>query len=526
MFDIDFDVISPKFWESSLVFLAVGLVVAFTILSPWLHSERRLINGREGFEILWTNAKKRYQTKGRSVMEAGFSKYSNAFYMVTDSGTEMVLSPRYVDEIRNDARLDFHKYMQTVLHGLRQKGGEINRDLIQTKLTRSVGRLIGSISAEIDDALHNRWEESEEWHEIVLLSVMIPVVAQGVSKMFVGDPLCRNNEWLGMILSHTRSVQTALRSLRLWPYLLRPLAAKFLPTCRQVFAEIEEARRIINPVLEKKREEKRATIEKGESLSEPNTYMDWLEEAETGGFYDPVVAQLKISMVAIHATSDLLTQTIFSLCDSPELVKDLRAEAVTVIGTYGWGKEAMYNLKLMDSVLKETQRLKPMQISKPQYHAYSGSILLLTISLYSTSDLTRLALDRIKLSDGTEIPKGAKVLISCHNMWDSSVYPNANQYDGRRFYNLRQRPGQENSAQLSTPSAEHLGFGLGMYACPGRHIAATVMKVTLCHILLKYDFKLADGCTPRVIEYGSFLLADPTARILIKRRKEEIQLGS
>nr|A0A2I6PJ12.1 RecName: Full=Cytochrome P450 monooxygenase nodR; AltName: Full=Nodulisporic acid biosynthesis cluster protein R [Hypoxylon pulicicidum]AUM60066.1 cytochrome P450 oxygenase [Hypoxylon pulicicidum] len=511
MFDIDFGILFPISWEQSPIFLAVGLIFAFATLSPWLRSGERLINGREGFEILWTNAKKRYQTKGRSVMEAGFSKYNDSFYMMTDSGTEMVLHPRYVDEIRNDPRLDFHRYMKT-------KGGEINRDLIQTKLTRSVGRLIGSISAEIEDALHNRWEEGEgeyeeyllvlppaemhtEWHEIVLLSVMIPVVAQGVSKMFVGDPLCRNKDWIGMILRHTRSVQTALRSLRLWPYFLRPLAARFLPTCRQVTAEIEEARRIINPVLEKKRAEKLAMIQKGEKPPEPNTYMDWLEESDKDEFYDPVVAQLKISMAAIHATSDLLSQTIFSLCDSPELVKELRAEAVSVIGAYGWGKEAIYNLKLMDSVLKETQRLKPMQIN-----------------------LTRLALDRIKLSDGTVIPRGSKVLISCHNMWDSNVYPNANQYDGHRFYKLRQRAGMENSAQLSTPSPDHLGFGLGMYACPGRHIASTVMKVTLCHILLKYDFELAEGCTPRVIEYGSFLLADPTARVSIRRRKEEIQL--
>ena len=137
--------------------------------------------------------------------------------------------------------------------------------------------------------------------------------------------------------------------------------------------------------------------------------------------------------------------------------------------------------------------------------------------------MVRVALDDIKLSDGLEIPKGTKILVSCHNMWDSRVYNNADQFNGYRFYELRKLAGQENSAQLVSTSANHFAFGHGMHACPGRFFAAAEVKVTLCHILLKYDFRLV-GERPNVIEHGVAQYANPWGQIEIKRREEEIHL--
>jgi len=43
----------------------------------------------------------------------------------------------------------------------------------------------------------------------------------------------------------------------------------------------------------------------------------------------------------------------------------LREEAVRVLSTHGLKKTALYELQLMDAVLKEAQRLKPIVLSKP-----------------------------------------------------------------------------------------------------------------------------------------------------------------
>jgi hypothetical protein len=125
--------------------------------------------------------------------------------------------------------------------------------------------------------------------------------------------------------------------------------------------------------------------------------------------------------------------------------------------------------------------------------------------------MRRLALEDIKLSDGTLIPKGSSLLVSSHKMWDPDVYPNPETFDPYRFLRLRDTPGHETSAQLVSPSPEHLGFGYGKHACPGRFFAANEVKIALCHILLKYDFKLPDGYTQTVRRRGISLSADPSA---------------
>ena len=69
-----------------------------------------------------------------------------------------------------------------------------------------------------------------------------------------------------------------------------------------------------------------------------------------------------------------------------------------------------------------------------------------------------------------------------------------------------------------------LGFGHGKYACPGRFFASMLIKVFLCHLLMKYDIKLASGTVPEPKMFGFFYQADENAKILIRRRQEEFSL--
>lgn len=48
----------------------------------------------------------------------------------------------------------------------------------------------------------------------------------------------------------------------------------------------------------------------------------------------------------------------------PEVVQPLREEIIAVVGAEGWQKTALYKLRLMDSFLKESQRMTPMATSK------------------------------------------------------------------------------------------------------------------------------------------------------------------
>jgi cytochrome P450 len=92
--------------------------------------------------------------------------------------------------------------------------------------------------------------------------------------------------------------------------------------------------------------------------------MEWIEECAKGRPYNPITAQLSISIAAIHTTSDLVTQVLYDLAGKQDLIQALREEVIAMLREDGWKKSTLFKLKLMDSVLKETQRMKPSDISK------------------------------------------------------------------------------------------------------------------------------------------------------------------
>lgn len=201
------------------------------------------------------------------------------------------------------------------------------------------------------------------------------MVAQLSSKVFLGDKICRNPDWLRITVDYTVDSFVAARELRFWPTLLRPFIANFLPSCRKIQQQIQQARDIIEPVLEERRKAKEAEASTGAPRERYVDAMQWMEDSAKGAPYDPAVAQLSFSLAAIHTTSDMLNQVLVDLCGKDKLIQELREEIISVITQDGWKKTTLYKLKLMDSVLKESQRLKPISIGKWQspQSFYSGS---------------------------------------------------------------------------------------------------------------------------------------------------------
>lgn len=143
----------------------------------------------------------------------------------------------------------------------------------------------------------------------------------------------------------------------------------------------------------------------------------------------------------------------------------------------------------------------------------------------ASGTMVRTTTSPVTFTDGLQVPPNTRTLVSCHNMWTEAVHANAAEFDGYRFLKLRQKPGQENWTQLVSTSNNHLGFGHGMHACPGRFFAATTAKVLLAHVVLKYDLKLLDDQKPDIIEHGAAQYANVWCGIGVRRRKEEIDLA-
>lgn len=156
--------------------------------------------------------------------------------------------------------------------------------------------------------------------------------------------------------------------LRMFPRCTRPYLASILPFCRKIRNEIKEAEDMITPVVEERRSAKQEAIRQGKEPEQFEDTIQWMEDCARGRPYDPTLAQITLSLAAIHTTSDLLTQTLFYLAEREDVITALRHEVVTVLQNDGWTKSTFNDLKLMDSMLKESQRLKPHSIGKLSPH--------------------------------------------------------------------------------------------------------------------------------------------------------------
>lgn len=179
----------------------------------------------------------------------------------------------------------------------------------------------------------------------------------------MGEEMCRNEEWIKASSEYTTAAFGHGDKLRAWPRSLRPLVHWFMPEAKEVREKLNAARQAIKPLIERRQAKKDEAVARGEKPPVYNDSLEWFEQEYTSA-YDPAVAQITLSIVAIHTTSDLLQTTMFSIARHPELFAPLREEVIQVFGSHGLTKQALYDLKLMDSVIKEAQRIKPVLLGR------------------------------------------------------------------------------------------------------------------------------------------------------------------
>lgn len=179
------------------------------------------------------------------------------------------------------------------------------------------------------------------------------LISRMSASVFVGEELSRDETWQQVSTNYGMTVFLAARALRQWPRWLRPLVQWFLPACKSCRAEVKRAREVLEKTLAK-----RAADGK-----EHDDSITWFSEIAAGKSYDPVAAQLGMSMAAVVTTSELLKQTVIEIC-SHDLIAPLREEIEAVVHEHGWSPAALTNMRLLDSIIKETQRMNSAVIGK------------------------------------------------------------------------------------------------------------------------------------------------------------------
>jgi cytochrome P450 len=205
---------------------------------------------------------------------------------------------------------------------------------------------------------------------------VLDIVARVSSRIFLGQELCRDEKWLDITKTYTIDMFVAAAELRRWPQWSRPFIHWFLPRCKKLRMQFLSARRVLSEAVRKRQEFVQTNKTKGSAVQGFDDAIEWARDQSKAmkSPIDEAKFQLTMSVAAMHTTSDILTQVIIDLAQHPEVITALRKETSECLHRDGWTKSALYNMNLLDSTIKETQRLKPASIGE-LYHSMSKSAL-------------------------------------------------------------------------------------------------------------------------------------------------------
>ncbi|KAJ7237053.1 cytochrome P450 [Mycena haematopus] len=207
------------------------------------------------------------------------------------------------------------------------------------------------------------------------------------------------------------------------------------------------------------------------------------------------------------------THALFDLTTYPEHFLPMREEVERVITEEGWTKAALNNMVKIDSFLRESQRLSP-----------NGPLVM---------QRRVVSRDGFRFSDGTVLPYGAFLSVAGRPVhYDASKYENAATFDGFRFERERVEhtsqhdlPVSDNNQDvfkrnMTSVDVDHLPFGTGKHACPGRFFVATELKAMLAHLVINYDIKAeVEGVRPPDITTGTTITPNPTGKVYFRKRQ-------
>ncbi|KAF3066380.1 Ent-kaurene oxidase [Daldinia childiae] len=220
---------------------------------------------------------------------------------------------------------------------------------------------------------------------------------------------------------------------------------------------------------------------------------------------------------------------------SADTIRELREEAARVLEESGgsWTREAVQNLKLIDSAIREAMRITPFAcIGLPRTVIHPDGITI------------EAADDKVHIPCGMVF---AAPLEGVHH--DEDIYPDSRRYKPFRFVgreashhtsgpkkeavgaadNRTDRSGSQNDRSSVTLDEDFLSFGIGKHACPGRFFAVNEMKLFVAHMLLNYDVECLSR-RPKARTFGWIRLPYNDGQVRVRKRsagfKEESEVMS
>ncbi|ETS76915.1 hypothetical protein PFICI_10789 [Pestalotiopsis fici W106-1] len=266
-----------------------------------------LVNPKRSYELTSSRAVREFTTSARDIIYSAVNQFgSKPFRVISDFGEVIILRPQQGDEIRNDKRLSFTGQLETMFQAnlpgfepykMAASSEESLQTLVRSKITRNLAELVTPLSNECSVVLEELLPDSQEWNEVNLKDIIVKIITRMSSRIFVGESLCRDQEWLDLVVKYGFASAHAAEQLRVLPRIIRPLMARVLPSCIELQAQVDQAEKYVARVLAER-----------EGSSPGVQYMDAIagfKEIAQNKPYPAGASQLMLSIVAIMTTADL-----------------------------------------------------------------------------------------------------------------------------------------------------------------------------------------------------------------------------
>jgi hypothetical protein len=204
------------------------------------------------------------------------------------------------------------------------------------------------------------------WKEVIIKECLLDIVAHLSSRIYLGDELGPDEQWLKISKLYTSHFFTAATKLCMYPRLVRWLVHWVIPECKLLRIHFRNAQDILQPIVDRRRGLRAAAIATVKAAPDFRDALDWVEReaAAKGVQCNPAIFQLLLTTVSINTTTDLPQQCIVCISQNPSIIGALREEIRNVLRTQDFFRASLSDIKLLDSVIKESQRLKPTSIGE------------------------------------------------------------------------------------------------------------------------------------------------------------------
>ncbi|KAL2845893.1 cytochrome P450 [Aspergillus pseudoustus] len=497
------ETLEPPILIVGLAACTLALVAVRFILDRRNNTNLPNLNKPRFWDVLGIRAKQRFVRDGGLFLQQGLQNRIKACRVYTHIGWVYLLNADYADLLKNNPKLSIMKFNRLNFQA-KTPGFEVYKEAThddhildgysKTQMTIPLGNLVNPISLITATTLQKILGNDKEWRDISLQQAGALAMAGITGRLFYGPEVATDRRVSDAILRYTESSLAAASELHVWPKALQPIIHWFLPSCQRVRADLRHTCKVLEAAIKR---QKLSNKSKGNDVAEGTSLFYYLDHISKKAPKNRTHLAIFLSMTGSHTTSMLLTSVLANICEHPTISDELRKEIIEVVGEYGWTKQSMEKLRLMDSVMKETLRLLPP----------------------SQVVFRRIASETVQVDKDLRIPKGSTLMVSAIDaLQDPARFPEPEKFDPYRFVKLAQTGSYwARASPFVATSSENLGFGLGKDACPGRFLVNAVFKIYLSYLLLHYDVKLPDWVKSRPRSH-LFNMTTASEMISVRRR--------